>query len=112
MDNLSLAHRVKALLTKARQTDAAPHTASRTAEILLERREALALLPLLLVEKAETEHSLATLTTMVYEHVETSLRDTIGFPWMSAFPDKSKASRHFQSLHAIARFLKVESQKK
>jgi hypothetical protein len=96
----------RALRIRSRETDAAPHTPQRIAAIITERVEALKLNQRLEERTLASERFLATLTMMLHEHVTTSLRDTTGYEWKKAFPSNSKAVRHFQSLHAIAKFLR------
>lgn len=110
MSEQSVIQKSRELRKRAQALKDTPFTAHRMAETIDIGREALLLNEQLEARSEALEHELGMLTTMVYDAVETSLRDTIGFDWMKAFPSRSKASRHFQALHAIARYLKRVSQ--
>lgn len=106
---LTTIEKSRKLRLKAKATEAMPHTSQRMAEMLTTRRESLDLNLSFEMELQAVQHELAMLTSQIYELVETSLRDTTGFEWMKAFKDKSKAHKHFQALHAIARYMKLRS---
>jgi hypothetical protein len=109
-DSITIVRRSQELRRQAQATIAAPHTAQRMADIIQQHRQLLLMNRELEVYVETSQHDLGMLVMQLHELVETSMRDTTGFDWMKAFPEKSRAMRHFQALHSIARYLKLKSQ--
>ena len=79
------------------------------ADIITQHRRLLDTNLKLEFENETIKHEYNMLVQMVADTVQTSLRDIAGTDWRKAFPEKSKALRHFQALHHIARYLKLKS---
>lgn len=110
MDESSVVETSRALRKRAKITLESPHTAQRMADIIQQHRQFILSNRELEMYAETLQHDLGMLVMQLAELVETSTRDTTGFDWMKAFPERSKALKHFQALHNIERYLKLRNQ--
>jgi hypothetical protein len=102
--------RSRALRLRAAATDKLePYEAGKYAAQIEERREALDLILEMDALVSASQHELHMLTMMLHEAVAQFLRDTTGVDWKKGFKEHSHAIRHFQAMHAIARYMKLKS---
>lgn len=81
----------------------------KNASILLERREAMALLidSENYVEGVLLEHS--AITTRVFELAAIATRDSTGHSWKREFPDNPTATAFYQKLSSIVRYIRLRA---